>query len=308
LKKLLVLLLLLMLSVFAGTAYAQDESSSKENNDNQLVRAMWVWDYDLSVSTKENRNQLLQFSAHHDINLLFVNTNNVLQQHPKEFEALIKDAHKEGIRIYGLDGAANWALEANHHFALDSIQQVLDYNMAQPVKARFDGFQHDIEPYGMPDFWVDNNKQIFGSQYLDLLKKCEALVHQQVGMKFDVAIPFWYDSGVMVTYDGVEKPLSHHILDIVDSVSIMAYRNTAEGQISAAIKDINYAASVGKKAYISAETSQPDGDGIPAFITYYGTGIPYMEEQFKIIDDQMKNNPGYGGIAVEWYNAYLVMP
>jgi hypothetical protein len=279
---------------------------SGEHQDEDLVRAMWVWDYDASVSTKENRNQLLQFSEQHHINLLFVNTGGVLQQHPKEYEALIKDAHKAGIRVYGLDGAANWALEANHHFALESIQQVLDFNKANP-KTRFDGFQHDIEPYGMGQvFW--DNQQSYGWMYLNLLKKCEALVKTQKGMKFDAAIPFWYDPGVKVTYDGAEKALSHYILDIVDSVSIMAFRNTAEGQISAAVNDINYAASFGKKAYISAETSQPDGDGIPAFITYYGQGIPYMEQQFKIIDDQMKNNPGYGGIAVEWYNAYRVMP
>jgi hypothetical protein len=304
----MILLLMLVLSLFTGTAYPQDENILKKNNDNELVRAMWVWDYDRSISTNDTRNELLQFSKQHHINLLFVNTKSVLQQHPQQFEAFIKDAHKEGIRVYGLDGAANWALKANHHFALESIQQVLDYNKAHPEKARFDGFQHDIEPYAMPDFWVGHNKQIFGSQYLDLLKKCQALVHQQEGLKFDAAIPFWYDSDVMVTYNGVEKPLSHHILDNVDSVSIMAYRNTAEGQMSVSLKDINYAASVGKKAYISAETSQSNGDGIPASITYYGKGIPYMEEQFKHIDDQMKDNPGYGGIAVEWYNAYRVMP
>jgi hypothetical protein len=33
-----------------------------------------------------------------------------------------------------------------------------------------------------------------------------------------------------------------------------------------------------------------------------------MEDQFKLIDQHYEDHPGYGGIAVEWYNTYRTMP
>jgi hypothetical protein len=87
----------------------------------------------------------------------------------------------------------------------------------------------------------------------------------------------------------------------------MAYRDSADKQISVSTLEINYAAPLGKKVYVAAETSPPDGNGIPDFITYYNKGTQYMESQFKIIDQYFKDNKGYGGIAIEWYNTYREM-
>jgi hypothetical protein len=307
-RKWLLVLMLISISAFAGNAYAQEGNDSGQHQD-ELSRAMWVWDFDSSVSTEQNRNDLIQFSKKHKINLLVVYTGSLVTKYADEFEALIRVAHDNQIRVYGLDGDADWALESKHQYALQPIQNVLDFNNAHP-KAKFDGFQHDIEPFGMPDFF--DNVQSYGSQFLDLLKKCEALVHTQKGMNFEVAIPFWYATAepapISLTYGGVEKPLDHHILDIVDSVAIMAYRDSAKTQIEVSQHDVDYAASVGKKAYVGAETTTPVGTGLPPFITYYDEGLNYMEEQFKLIDHYYEDNPGYAGIAVEWYNTYRTMP
>ncbi|MCC3375449.1 hypothetical protein [Cohnella sp. REN36] len=307
-RKLLLVLTLISMVAFAGTVYAQEGSLSGENKDG-VNRAMWVWDFDSSVSTEQNRNDLIHFSKQHHINLLVVYTGSLVTTYPEPFEALIRAAHKNKIRVYGLDGDADWALESNHSFALQAVQNVLDFNKTHP-KTKFDGFQHDIEPFGMPDFF--DNVQSYGSQFLDVLKQCEELVHTDKGMIFEVAIPFWYataePSPISLTYDGLEKPLDHHILDIVDSVAIMSYRDSAAAQIEVSQHDVDYAASVGKKAYVGAETTTPEGTGLPPFITYYDEGLKYMEDQFKLIDKYYKDHPGYAGIAVEWYNTYRTMP
>jgi hypothetical protein len=136
-------------------------------------------------------------------------------------------------------------------------------------------------------------------------------------LQFDVTIPFWYeeaDPQVTATYNGVSKALSYHILDIVDSVTVMDYHDTAgntngnhDGQIDHGKQEVAYAAHVGKKAIIGAETIPPDGRGIPDFITYFDHGKVYMNAELQKVIDYFANNPGFGGIAIHHYDTYVSM-
>jgi hypothetical protein len=70
---------------------------------------------------------------------------------------------------------------------------------------------------------------------------------------------------------------------------------------------VDYAASVGKKAIIAAETSVPDGSGVPAYITYYDNGKTYMNNELQKVVSYFGSSPGFGGIGIHHYDTYVKM-
>ena len=93
-------------------------------------------------------------------------------------------------------------------------------------------------------------------------------------------IPFWYDaadelSGATfpITFHGVSKPASEHVIDLVDEVAIMDYRTAAygaDGVIAMAEDELAYASKRGKPVLIGLETTElPDEEliefqGVPS--------------------------------------------
>jgi hypothetical protein len=265
------------------------------------------------MSTAAQLSSLLQFSANKGVNQLYMNTGGVLVSHPIEFANLISSAHAQGIQVYALDGDKSWALTANHSVAVSRVQEVIDYNNAHPT-AVFDGIQHDVEPYLLTEWNTDFNGTAV--QFLDMLVQCQNLVNQSGGLlKYSVAVPFWYDEGLApVSYNGQSKFLSYHVLDIVDEIAIMDYRDSAggtisnqDGQIDHGKQEINYATGVGKKAMVGAETMPPDGTGIPGYITYNDEGLRYMNRELNKVDSYFGSQAGYGGIAIHHYDTYKSM-
>jgi hypothetical protein len=274
---------------------------------------MWVWHYATAVASPDARSHLIQFSRRNRINLLYVNTGKVLAEHPGEFSDLLKQAHANGIKVYALDGDPSWALTSNHETALGRIREVLDFNRTHPA-ARFDGIQHDIEPYALPEWKTDQEGTAL--QFLQLLKDSRKLLSRS-GLSFTVTVPFWYDEGdmpVMVDDGTGPKPLSGHILDIADAVAVMDYRDSAggtrddrDGQIDHGKQEVAYAGSAGKLAILGAETNKPDGSGIPDSITYFDEGRAYMNAELQKVSDYFAGEPGFGGIAIHHYDTFAEM-
>jgi hypothetical protein len=295
-----------IIAIISSLAIFGLASQSKSYAQSDHVKAMWVWDFYTSAATKQQRTELLQFAQKHRINLLFIGTRHSLKDRSGDYEELLSDAKQKGIRVFALAGKADWALEEKHSEALAHLQQVIDYNANHP-DAEFNGIQFDIEPYTLSEF-PDHVDRI-GSEFLQLLQTSMFRIKDAGSrLELDGAIPFWYaTSSINVTFGGVSKPLSQHILDIVDSVSIMAYRDQADAQIDLSLADIEYAASVGKKAYIGMETMPPRGDSIPDWITYYNKTMTYMNEQLAKIQQHYVSHSGFGGIAIHAYDSFKDM-
>lgn len=272
-------------------------------------KAMWVWDYYQSLSTDEQRQELIQFSLNNNINLLFVGTKTTLKDHPEEYAEFIQKAHKNGIRVFALAGNASWAQKENHQYALEQLKQVLDFNASHPSD-EFDGLQFDIEPYSLPAF--KKNAAVVSTQLLDLFEASVKMIpiESKEGFELNAAVPFWYASGqqsIIIEYNEARKPLSHHILDLFDSVTIMAYRDNAAAQIELSKADVEYASSAGKKAYIGAETMPSNGSSILETITYNNKKTSYLTKQLEEISQHYVNHPGFAGVAVHSYDSFKAM-
>ncbi|MEF2965830.1 hypothetical protein V3851_08315 [Paenibacillus sp. M1] len=275
---------------------------------NGHTKALWVWDFYEAAANSDKITELLQFLNEQDINLLFIGTRKTLPDQPATYEELIRRAHEHGIRVFALVGRANWALEGHHREALEEVRQVLSFNTSHP-SSKFDGIQYDIEPHTLPEYKTKRGSVCY--QYIQVLKKiANEIALSGDNLEFNAAIPFWLATGenpVIVETGGEKKPLSYFVLDIVDTVTIMAYRDTAERQIRATQAEIDYAANIGKKIYIGAETNAPNGDTIPSEITYYNKGLDYMNQQLDAVTSYYSNHSGFSGVAIHNYPAFKAM-
>ncbi len=281
---------------------------SQARADNSHAKALWAWDFYEAAADSDKISQLLEFLNEREINLLFIGTRKTLPDQPATYEELIRRAHENGIRVFAVVGRANWALEGYHREALEEVRQVLSFNASHPYTS-FDGIQYDVEPHTLPEFKTKRGSVSY--QYLQLLKRiANEIASSNEELEFNAAIPSWYATGenaVIVETGGQRKPLSYFVLDIVDTATVMAYRDTAERQIRAAQSETDYAASIGKKIYVGAETSPPNGYSIPHEITYYDKGLEYMYQQLDTIIEYYSNHSGFNGIAIHNYSIFKTM-
>lgn len=207
------------------------------------------------------------------------------------------------------------ALEQFQHFAVAEFEKVLNYNLAVPEHARFDGINVDIEPYILSEWKVPGND--LPVRWLEVL---QTLIERRDASGLPVlvgpAIPRWLDTSsccTTVTWHGVTKPLSEHIQDMTDYVSIMDYRDAAEGSagiIAQAQNEIDYANQIGKpnSVVLGVESKDLSGGGDPETVTFWEEGRTYMEAELDKVYDAFSAESSFGGIAMHHYDDLLIFP
>ena len=124
---------------------------------------------------------------------------------------------------------------------------------------------------------------------------------------FNIVAVFKLTDDLINQYIIVSTDLSHHIIDIVDYATIMAYRDFAEGIdgiIYHSEDEVTYAASVDKKVVVGVETMGfgPDNTDNPEKITFYEEGEVYMNQELEKVIEYYTE--GLKGVAIHYYLTY----
>jgi hypothetical protein len=235
--------------------------------------------------------ELIEFCRRHGFNRLFV-------QIP--YDASVKDGkwhfrwsttplkpfmrklRQAGIAVEALDGDPRYGLRENHGRVLATVKAVLEYNKGAAPEERFVGIRYDIEPYLLPGFNGPRRETILQG-YLELVAE-SARRAREAGLSYGLDIPFWYDAlneytyePVTVEFGGVRKPASHHVIDLVDELTVMDYRTTAfgaDGTVRHSEDELAYAASQGKPVLIGLETSPLPDEELLDFAGTARAGLP----------------------------------
>lgn len=95
------------------------------------------------------------------------------------------------------------------------------------------------------------------------------------------------------------------MIQTLDHVSLMAFRDTAEGSngIAAVVaQEMEIADRLGKPLLVSVEMKQShEGD----HITFYEEGEAYMEEELAKLPDLLANYEAYQGYVVHSYDYWI---
>jgi len=238
-------------------------------------RATWIWNTAELLDDPGRRDGLLRFLASREIDTAFLQLVSAPGETLPEGEIdpdprirrLIARLHELGIETYALDGYKRYALPQYHPAVLSTIRNVARYNAESDEAERFVGVRYDIEPYLLPGFHGPRRAWIL-SGYLAILARGSDVARES-GLRFGADIPFWYDAPdevafqkVTADFRGRERPVSEHVIDLVDDIAIMDYRTVAygaDGIIRHAQGELEYATQVGKRAYVALETGElPD--------------------------------------------------
>jgi len=267
------------------------------------IRAMWVWDARLALDSA-GRARLLQFCKRHGVDTLYLSAYDLRSPMDEGYRQFNRVAHRAGVSVHALAGDPRWGKPQYHHVPLEWVESVRRLNAAAPEEEQFDGVHTDVEVYLLSKTWKDRPAFLLGG-YLDLNVK----IAQQLAadpMTFGVDIPFWFDDdpSYRILWNGNVKAPSQHVLDTVDTVTVMAYRNFAEGDdgtVHLVSLEMNYADGIGKPVVIGQETQE---NLYPPYVTFGGTSCKEMDREMNKIRMAMGNRRSFGGFAVHHYESY----
>lgn len=307
------------------------------------VRAVWLWgDNAAGTSDARQKSQYLlelvedvgkQREFFHrvlrfGVNRVYLNVNLdtdggfAFAGNMESLAKFIEKAHASQIQIYALFGHGSYAKPENHHKINGSgglLDAISAFNALHG--SGFDGVQSDVEPYFDPATGAPTDLLVVGPPFLELTKGMSERLARSKGpqglpIPLEAAIPFWYgmvaDDGSaprMVLFDGQFDTLDRHILRIVSSVAVMAYRNRSDGPngvIALATPTIKAAQEFGKEVLIALETQKPNPKyGVTSHITLFEEGLTGARKLSDEVSRHFAKSATFRGIAWHHYESLL---
>lgn len=296
-------------------------------------RALWVWEPAayaavLDPVARERLGRTLDDTTTFDsdpITTIYLGVGryqgrDLTTDHRAELADFVRWARARGYHVQatvagGTQPPALGALPQYQHLAIAEFDKVLTYNLAVGPDASFDGINVDVEPYLLLQ-WKEPGTQL-PQQYLDLLTILMGR-RDASGQAVLVgpAIPRWFDSSTccqQITWRGTTKALSDHVQDITDYISIMDYRDTADGSagiIAQAQHELAYANSIGKplSVVIGVETKDLSGTGDPETVTFWEEGRTHLEAELDKVYAAFTTDPAFAGVALHHYDSLRALP
>lgn len=266
---------------------------------------MWVWDARI-VGQPQTRGKLFNFCKRHRIGTLYLSAFHLDPPLEEAYRRFNRLAHAQGIAVHALGGDPRWGQPRYHSIPLQWVKEIGVLNAKVPAEERFDGIHTDVEVYLLSKAWDERPGELLGG-YLDLTARiAETLRQEKKLLLFGVDVPFWFDDdpNYRILWRGSVKPPSHHVLDTVDSITVMAYRNFAEGTdgtIRLVSLELNYADKIGKKVVVGQETQE---GLVPDYVTFGGTSCAELHRELKKVKNALGDRPSFGGIAFHHYESF----
>ena len=252
--------------------------------------ALWVWNTHFLIQNPQDET-LFRMLERFRVTTIYMqipacldnqSESGVLDEMDIQLAKLISRISRLGITVHGLDGDKSYALPENHTVIQKRIQSVINYNQQVKPEERFSGIHLDIEPHLLPEFRTGKGELIL-TNFLQGLQKCGDMT-KRAGLRIGADIPFWYDAvdeiskqKWMIDYNGKKQSIAYHVIDLMDTVTIMDYRTEpfgADGNLSLALGVLRYASTKQKKIRIGLETAEVADYTAYSFHQLPKTGLP----------------------------------
>lgn len=244
------------------------------------VNSLWVWHTRPAAELASTVQSLA-------ISRVFLFVGNSTPEGDRNLKQSVRLLHGEGVEVFALSGEPKWTFR--HKPALAWAHRALRL-------APFDGLHLDVEPHALKNWKRD--QQALVADYLGLLDKVAPLRGS-----LDVDVQFAY--GRIATPDGT---FADDILQRVDGVTVMSYRDTADGangMLAIAADWLERATNAGKPVWLAAETNE-ESDCV--YCTFFEEGQADMASVLSQIDSTERSTyPTYQGFAIEDLDGWLAL-
>jgi len=212
-------------------------------------RSLYVW------KQAEAGPELLRFCAEKKIGRLYLMF--APKDSPGEF---IRTARAAKVQVHAMHPGdmAEWLdlfpAKLEHRVILDWVRAVKLHNAAAAPDERFQGIHLDIEPHATEAWKTHRDKVAAG--YLELL----SLVRKETDLVLSAAVPWNWEAPVV---DG--RKLIERVQELLDYVSVMAYRGTNAAKVIEAIEG-EFAARPGRVELILETDRKVVEEGTPLHV------------------------------------------
>lgn len=276
-----------------GSVEPVDSYATIHGKLDRPVRGTWVWD---TTQIRNNAQDILSFAKDNNINTIYLQMNRDIKI--PEYKNFIRLARAQNIAVDIMDGRSAWGLTESREQIASFMDWIETYQSQALANEKFAGIHLDIEPHVHPQWKINQASVITQWQ-----GNVNYIVDRAARMKMPVGadLPFWLDN---YKIPGSTMAVSSWMIRKFDSITIMAYRDTAAAIYNVAKDELIDAASVGKKISIAVETKQSkEGD----FITFYEEGDAYMEEQLKLVEKMASAHTSFNGFSVHEYSSWKTL-
>ncbi len=259
-------------------------------------RDVWLWG-STTATDLGKRAIFFDFAASHAIRTVYIESESLISNNQAALADFITEASNRCMSVELLYGYAPWALTINHGKAVNLAGKSVIFAQGLVIKPA--GIHFDVEPYLLPEWDTDQNGT--ANQYLTLLEKLSAET-SGTGLRLTVDTPFWFDNR-WVPRDGQTRLMSELVIDRVDRVVIMDYRDTSDLIIKFASSEMAYAGNTGKEVVIGVTTNCVS----PTYITFCEEGIESMEQAFNSVSTAYSNSLAFRNFSVHDYTGYKAL-
>lgn len=273
--------------VFCGGYLLNGDNHTEKN------RATWIWNPWMLI---ENEMDTIDFLVSEHINKVHLQIDYDISV--EVYQSFIEKAANKGIQTYALAGEEYWVSDKSGDYLNELMNWLNMYQKASTKKQQFLGMHLDIEPY-LNSNWETNQEELIEIyQSLILDAKSEAKYNLNIPLEADIA--FWFDE---ISYNNTNGKgnLAEWVIQHTDSVTIMAYRDSAPMIIEIVKNEIEFAKKAGKSVVIGVETMySEDGD----IVSFFEEGTDFMNEEIGKVVQHYKQSPAFNGVAIHHFESW----
>lgn len=263
--------------------------------DNMNTKATWLWNPWMIVSDEQGT---LDFLESKQVNKVYLQID--CEVPVAYYYSFIEKAKLKGMTVFALDGSSEWVAPKGSKQQAEVLNWIANYQDNATNNQQFAGIHFDIEPY-IYSGWETNQAQTIKA-YQNLIIKAQQTAHN-LNLPFEVDMPFWFDE---ITYKNSfgKGLLSEWVISHVDSVTIMAYRDTAQAIIEIVQSEMDYAKKINKSIVIGVETmASAEGNAV----SFAEEGETYMLQQLQLVEKHYTSNLAFSGIAIHHVDSWKNM-
>ncbi|HVN26158.1 MAG TPA: hypothetical protein VMT99_00700 [Candidatus Paceibacterota bacterium] len=234
----------------------------------------------------------------------------------------ISIAHQRGIAVDAEAGEIDWG-EPQYYWQPYAVMSfVQSFNATHDGKFR--GVQFDVESYSLPDYATDPATVL--ADYVGLVRNlvsrdqaaaASSTASSSAPLPLTMIVPYFYssDHGTVpkIVIGGVADYPFNHVVRALGAlpagsgrVMVLAYRNVVTGgggSVALAGDEVRAADGTGVQVIVAQEA----GDVSPRSITFFGMSKDDLYGATAAIDGAFANDASYGGIAVDYLQAFLAL-
>lgn len=288
--------IILSMFILAGWSTKQDLDFGSELTQlpDREFYSTWIWNTKKIVNQEE---ELVAALKQKKVNKVYLQVNRDIPMNT--YQSFIQEASLNNIEVFALDGSPKWIEDTNNRRHLFK-KWVRKYQEKSIKSQEFAGIHLDVEPYLNETWKINQNLAI--EKYQDIIIDFQNL-SKTLEISFEADIPFWFDGRTYSSKKYGNGRLSDWVIRNTDSVTIMAYRNFAEGNngiIKLVSDELEYAKKQNKRIVIGVETQKLS----LSYLSFYGLGSDFLNDVLGKVSDFYSSYESFSGFAIHKYTSW----